>query len=313
MTTKEVIKLLKERETDFLKTKSFSPLPGIYAFFFVGNEFPIFSDAVSKHQIIYIGKTESNQEARDAKTHFTTGKTGSSTVRKSIGSLLCSTKNLKPIPRNNTDYQKGRLSHFKFDTSSEEIITDWMKNNLVLSFYEFPKSKKEIEDLETEIIDQLVPVLNISKNPKNPFKEVLQQLRKNCALMAAKEISKIETIKKHNIYKSQKSFTMSLVGKYIDLWTKKRELIKKKLKVSQIKQSLQLSSDEFNHVGNRQSYSFNLEYVNGIVSNDIGGSAVARDLAKVLESSAEIREILKVGHFKINMDRQFCLWIEKKY
>lgn len=313
MTTKEVIKLLKERETDFLKTKSFSPLPGIYAFFFIGNEFPVFSDAVSKHQIIYIGKTESSQEARDAKTHFTTGKTGSSTVRKSIGSLLCSIQNLKPIPRNNTDYQKGRFSHFKFDKSSEEIITDWMKNNLALSFYEFPNSKKEIEDLETEIIDQLVPILNISKNPKNPFKDILQQLRKNCALMAAKELLKIETIKEQNIYKSQKSHTMSSAGKYIDLWTKKRETIKEKLKVSQTKQSLQLSSDEFNRVGNRQNYSFNLEFVNGIVSNDIGGSAVARDLAKVLESSAEIREILKVGHFKINMDRQFCLWIEKKY
>lgn len=310
MTTTEVIKLLKERETDFSETKSFSPLPGIYAFFFIGNEFPVFSDAVSKHQIIYIGKTESSQEARDAKTHFTTGKTGSSTVRKSIGSLLCSIQNLKSIPRNNTDYQKGRFSHFKFDTLSEEIITAWMKNNLALSFYEFPRSKKEIEDLETEIIDQLVPILNISKNPKNPFKDFLQQLRKNCALMAAKEFSKIKTTKKQNIYKSH---TMSSAGKYIDLWTKKREIIKEKLKVSQTKQYLQLSLDEFNRVGNRQNYSFNLEFVNGIVSNDIRGSAVARNLAKVLESSAEIHEILKVGHFKINMDRQFCLWIEKKY
>ncbi len=313
MTTEEVIKLLRERETDFLKTKTFSQLPGIYAFFFIGSEFPVFCESVTKHQIIYIGKTESSQEARDAKTHFTTGKTGSSTVRKSIGSLLCSIKNLNPIPRNNTDYEEGRFSHFKFDESSEEFITDWMKNNLALSFYEFPKSKKEIEDLETEIINQLVPILNISKNPKNPFKDVLQQLRKNCALIAAKEFLKNETIIKNNIYKSQKSFTMSTTGKYIDLWTKRREQIKKMLKVSQTKQSLQLSSEEFKRVGNRQSYAFNLEFLNGTVSNNIGGSAVARDLAKVLENSAEIREILKVGHFKINMDRQFCLWIEKKF
>jgi hypothetical protein len=106
---------------------------------------------------------------------------------------------------------------------------------------------------------------------------------------------------------------MSTAGKYIDLWTKRREQIKKMLKVSQTKQSLQLSSEEFKRVGNRQSYAFNLEFLNGTVSNNIGGSAVARDLAKVLENSAEIREILKVGHFKINMDRQFCLWIEKKF
>ncbi len=87
MTTNEIIRLLKERETNFLKTKAFSQLPGIYAFFYIGNGFPLFEECVYKHKIIYIGKTESSQEKRDAKTHFTTGKTGSSTVRKSIGSI----------------------------------------------------------------------------------------------------------------------------------------------------------------------------------------------------------------------------------
>jgi hypothetical protein len=41
-----------------------------------------------------------------------------------------------------------------------------MKNNLALSFYEFTGSIQELEDLETEIIDAIVPILNISKNPK---------------------------------------------------------------------------------------------------------------------------------------------------
>tara|TARA_R110001606_G_scaffold366147_1_gene521181 strand:- start:1315 stop:2268 length:954 start_codon:yes stop_codon:yes gene_type:complete len=186
MKPNEIIELLKERETDFLSTKTFSQLPGIYAFFYIGNDFPLLGDLVSKHQIIYIGKTESSQEKRDAKTHFTTGKTGSSTVRKSIGSILCSQENLKPIPRNENDYSKGRFSHFKFDLESEEIITNWMKNNLALSFYEYPKTKQEIEILETEIINELVPILNISKNPKNTFKDALQQLRKNCATIAIK-------------------------------------------------------------------------------------------------------------------------------
>ena len=186
MTTKEIIELLKERETDYLKTKTFSQLPGIYAFFYIGNDFPLLGDSVYKHQIIYIGKTESSQEKRDSKTHFTTGKTGSSTVRKSIGSLLCAQENLKPIPRNDTDYAKGSFSQFKFDNASEIKITDWMENNLALSFYEYPKTKHEIEDLETEIINELVPILNISKNPKNPFKGTLQLLRKNCASIAIK-------------------------------------------------------------------------------------------------------------------------------
>jgi hypothetical protein len=187
MTTGEIIDLLKKRETAYFKTKSFSKLPGIYAFFYTGKDFPVFGSAVSNHQIIYIGKTESSQEKRDAKTHFVSGKTGGSTLRKSIGSLLCEFENLKPIPRNDTDYQNGKFSHFTFDAPSEEIITTWMKNNLALSFFEFHGTKKQIKDLETELIDSTVPILNILMNPKNPFKGKLKKFRKKCALMAAKD------------------------------------------------------------------------------------------------------------------------------
>jgi hypothetical protein len=192
MTTKEVIKILSEKEVDFLKTKSFSKQPGIYAFFYIGDDFPLLGEAVSKHEIIYIGKTQSSQEDRDSKTHFTTGKTGSSTVRKSIGSILCAQENLTPIPRNDKDYKSGRFSHFKFDDASEAIITQWMVNNLALSFYEFPMSKIEIENLETELIRLLVPVLNISKNPSSKFRSTLQQYRKNCAAMARKNSGKVK-------------------------------------------------------------------------------------------------------------------------
>jgi hypothetical protein len=189
MTIIGIIELLKEKETDFLKTKTFSQLPGIYAFFYIGNDFPLLGDSVSKHQIVYIGKTESSQEKRDLKTHFTSGKTGNSTVRKSIGSILCSQKNLTPIPRNDIDYEAGRFSHFKFDEPSEKIITNWMKNNFALSFYEYAESKKLIDKLETEIIRHLKPILNIDhKNPKNPYKNQIKQLRKKCASIAIKNL-----------------------------------------------------------------------------------------------------------------------------
>jgi hypothetical protein len=185
MTTNDIIELLKNKKADFIKTKSFSQLPGIYAIFYIGDNFPILGNLVSKHQLIYIGKTESSQQKRDAETHFKTGKTGSSTVRKSIGSLLCELKKLKPIPRNESDYKKGRFSHFKFENESEEIITEWMINNLALSFYEYPENKLLIDKLETEIIKKLKPVLNIDhKNPENPYKAQLLQLRKSCAKIA---------------------------------------------------------------------------------------------------------------------------------
>lgn len=315
MNVQDVILILKERELNFSKTTLFSKLPGIYAIFYIGNDFPIFGTSVKQHQIIYVGKTESSQEKREAKTHFTSGKTGSSTVRKSIGSLLYVQESLKPIPRNETDYKRGKFSHFKFDTNSEVKITNWMRSNLALSFFEYPRTKQEIEELETKIIEELIPILNISKNPKNTFKETLQQLRKNCALIAAKNF-KPSNFKNQTIIKTpnQTKINMSSSGKYINLWTKHRVSIKDKLKSAEIKQSIQLNYEEFNNVGNRNksNYSFNLEFENGIVSNNIGGSAVARDLKKVLEASNEIIKILKTGHYKLNMDKGFCLWIERK-
>lgn len=181
----------------YLDVKQFSQLPGIYAIYFLGDRFPHFSE-IKKNQIIYIGKTESNQEKRDAKTHFATGKTGSSTVRKSIGSILNSSITLNPIPRNEIDFEKRRFSHFKFDSISEEKITEWMKSNLGLAFFEYPKSKIEIDNLETELINYVCPILNISKNIKNKYRLEISSLRANLAKKAHSGISsnKIKTLNK---------------------------------------------------------------------------------------------------------------------
>jgi len=167
MTAIEIISILKKKELAFRQTNNFSKHPGIYALFFIGNSFPMTNCDIKTHDIIYVGKTESSQEKRDAKTHFTTGKTGSSTVRKSLGSLLFKSKNLQPIPRNDSDYDEKRFSHFKFDPKSEEIITSWMIDNLALSFYEFTEGKVLLDMLETEIIQTLRPILNIDHNKAN--------------------------------------------------------------------------------------------------------------------------------------------------
>ena len=189
----EVIKFLKTKERAYLKTKIFSQNPGIYAFFFIGDIFPVFSENVQNHQIIYIGKTESSQESRNAKTHFSSGKTGSSTVRKSIGAILSATENLKSIPRNANDYSKGRFSHFKFDDHGEAIITDWMVNNLSIAFFDFQGSKEDLDQLESEIINLVVPILNIDyKNQKNPYAKKIKSLRKMCAQSAQDSPSKMD-------------------------------------------------------------------------------------------------------------------------
>ncbi len=316
MTIDDVIQVLKDKELEYLKTNSFSKLPGIYAFFFIGDHFPVFGDAVSKHQIIYIGKTESSQERRDSKTHFATGKTGSSTVRRSIGALLQQEYNLVPVPRNATDYMNGRHSHFKFDERSENTITHWMQQNLALSFFEFHRPKEEIDHLETEVIRRLTPILNISNNLGNPFRINIQALRNRCASMAFGKKTTFATtspiINFETISPSTSKFNpMATSGKYTGLWAKQLDLIRTKVRIADPKQSIQLNRNEFMSVGNRKDYSFNLEFHNGAVSNNISGSAVARDLAETLVNSAEIREILITGNFKFNMDKAFCLWIHR--
>jgi hypothetical protein len=185
MKIEEVIFHLTKGETDFLKIKTFSNQPGIYAIFFIGTEFPLFNTEIRRHQIIYIGKTQTSQESRDSKTHFSDGKTGSSTVRKSVGSILHKSRNLIPIPRNDSDYIKGRKNHFKFNDESEIIITNWMKNNLALSFFEFLGDVNSLDELETQLIRKLNPILNIDhKSTENLFKSQIKGLRKTCALLA---------------------------------------------------------------------------------------------------------------------------------
>ena len=309
MNMKEIVDFLKERETSFAETKIYSKLPGIYALFYIGQSFPILGEKVKKHQMIYIGKTESSQEKRDLKTHFASGKTGISTVRKSIGSLLCHEENLNPIPRNGSDYARGKFSHFKFDDDGEEIITKWMKDNLALSFYEYPKSKYEIEELETGLIEYIIPILNISKNPENDFRITLKKLRKTCAIKAAKDFIQKENPIKPYIVASKSISIKNSSGKYIDLWQDQKFKIKEILGNGD-KGSIQMNSEGFENVGKRKNYSFNLEFNNGVVLNNIGGSAVARDLARVLENNFEIKEILSSGHYKFSMGKDFILHIK---
>lgn len=100
---------------------------------------------------------------------------------------------------------------------------------------------------------------------------------------------------------------------YVELWERKLPLIIEKLRKTDkdsTQQEIEMYEDEFG--GDRDSYSFNLEIKNGTLFNNIGGSAVARDLHLVLKNSTAAKNILKKGHFKINMGVHFILKILKK-
>lgn len=47
------------------------------------------------------------------------------------------------------DVEKQRITHFKLDESSEEIVSNWMNDNLAVAFFEYPETKEKINQLET--------------------------------------------------------------------------------------------------------------------------------------------------------------------
>ena len=100
-------------------------------------------------------------------------------------------------------------------------------------------------------------------------------------------------------------------GKYSNIWRNALPTISEILGSSESSGSIALNFEDFALVGNRKSYSFNLEFDDGIVSNNISGSAVARDLAAVLSTSSSVKSILKTGCFKFQMDKNFTLSISK--
>ena len=59
-----------------------------------------------------------------------------------------------------------------------------MKVNLSLSFWEFDGSIDEIETIEKDIIQKLVPILNLKNNRSNPWNKEIKILRKICVDLA---------------------------------------------------------------------------------------------------------------------------------
>jgi hypothetical protein len=107
---------------------------------------------------------------------------------------------------------------------------------------------------------------------------------------------------------------MKETEKYIPLWTKYlpalRILFKKAL---ESKQQLQLYKHDFEISGDRDKsgYTFNLEVKNGRVVNNIIGTAVARDLYKVLKGDERIMSFLLQNDIKLSLIKSYMLTIER--
>lgn len=115
---------------------------------------PAFAD-----QPLYVGKAERSLNGRDVGTHFAAGRTGSSTVRRSLVALLVDELALVAVPRNLA--KPDARASFALDTASEGHLSGWMEQRLSLSTW--PNGRARPSATRTAVVRQLQPLLNLDK------------------------------------------------------------------------------------------------------------------------------------------------------
>jgi hypothetical protein len=101
--------------------------------------------------------------------------------------------------------------------------------------------------------------------------------------------------------------------KYLTTWRKYIPVIRLHLKRSLAEeQSFKLNITDFESAGDRgkSGYTFSLAMENGKVTNNISGSAVARDLYEALKTDETIKAMIQDKAIKISVGKSFVLSIK---
>lgn len=150
---------------------SFPSQPAVYGIF--ANEPDCLSAIQFKgSDFLYLGKSIS----LISRGHFETGKTASSTLRRTLGSLPSQELGLRAYARG-----RGRgsrdFANYRFDEIGEKKLTEWMGANLQIGF---SIVVNDIDETEKRLIRYCEPVLNLNLWP-NPQAKEIRTLRKICA------------------------------------------------------------------------------------------------------------------------------------
>jgi hypothetical protein len=132
-------------------------------------------DPAFEGQPLYVGKAERSLNGRDVGTHFATGKTGSSTVRRSLAALLVNELDLVPVPRNLT--KPDGSANFALDAAGDARLSSWMDQRLTLATWVKP-SNVELDVIETAVVRRLRPPLNLDKvgEPRDRLRRARRQM-----------------------------------------------------------------------------------------------------------------------------------------
>lgn len=109
---------------------------------------------------LYVGKAEDSLARRDIRTHFSNGKTGSSTLRRSLAALLHERLGLRACPRN--PRKPGDFDRYGLEPAPDECLTHWMLDHLCLAVWS-PDTPCVLPDVEAEVLRTLEPPLNLVK------------------------------------------------------------------------------------------------------------------------------------------------------
>jgi hypothetical protein len=109
---------------------------------------------------LYVGKAERSLGSRDVGTHFATGKTGQSTLRRSLAGLLADELALEGRPRNRS--KPERFANFGLEASGDARLTNWMVSHLGLAVWPSPDGAV-LDSIETAVLAELMPPLNVAK------------------------------------------------------------------------------------------------------------------------------------------------------
>jgi hypothetical protein len=172
MTASALLDRLRETATPIDRVRA-PTVAGVYAWFLdEPSALPTLPD--QGRDPIYVGMS-SNLSERGDETHFRSGESGFSTLRRSLGAVLKDELRLSPEPRG-TGSSRQNYRCYRFDDAGEERITAWMRSHLRVGI----AAVDSPETVETDLILLAQPPLNLTKWA-NPYRAEIKALRKACA------------------------------------------------------------------------------------------------------------------------------------
>ncbi|MFJ8042048.1 GIY-YIG nuclease family protein [Kitasatospora sp. NPDC096147] len=108
---------------------------------------------------LYVGKAERSLAGRDLRTHFATGRTGSSTLRRTLAALLREPLALRAVPRNPA--RPDGSATYALAPEGDERLTAWMRARLCISVWRGPAGA-DLAGIETAVLRAVRPSLNLA-------------------------------------------------------------------------------------------------------------------------------------------------------